>query len=180
MWPLRHLWQFFMTILMTIFDDLWYLRHWLQYWQLRTWFHDNLCYLTINCDTGQHSQFLRCFLLQEILLSSQPFLLGWWILLPFVTGSHFLLPFPWGRSATLWKLSSKWIVRYLKSICKNFWAKLPYITFNNLARRHPSFKAILTGFNHIIILLIFFTKEIKLQDCWSKVFEIDLSDDKSL
>ena len=32
-------WQFFMTI----FDDLWYLRHWLQYWQLRTWFHDNLC-----------------------------------------------------------------------------------------------------------------------------------------
>ena len=49
-------WQF----LMTIFDDLWYLRHWLQYWQLRTWFHDNLCYLTINCDTGQHSQFLQC------------------------------------------------------------------------------------------------------------------------
>ena len=40
--------------------DLWYLRHWLQYWQLRTCFHDNLCYLTINCDTGQHSQFLRC------------------------------------------------------------------------------------------------------------------------
>ena len=29
--------------------------------QLRTWFNDNLCYLTINCDTGQHSQFLRCF-----------------------------------------------------------------------------------------------------------------------
>ena len=123
---------------------------------------------------------LWSFLLQEILFSSQPFLLGWWILLPFVTGSHFLLPFPWGRSATLWKLSSKWIVRYLKSICKDFWAKLPYITFNNLARRHPSFKAILTGFNHIIILLIFFTKEIKLQDCWSKVFEIDLSDDNSL
>ena len=42
--------------------DLWHLRHWLQYWQLRTWIHDNLCYLTINCDTGQHSQFLRCFL----------------------------------------------------------------------------------------------------------------------
>ena len=41
--------------------NLWYLRHWLQYWQLRTWNHDNLCYLTINCDTGQHSQFLRCF-----------------------------------------------------------------------------------------------------------------------
>ena len=70
-------WQFLMTnfddnfwwhFLMTIFDDLfstcdfWYLRHWLQYWQLRTWFHDNLCYLTINCDTGQHSQFLRFFI----------------------------------------------------------------------------------------------------------------------
>ena len=40
--------------------DLWHLRHWLQFWQLRTWIHDNLCYLTLNCDTGQHSQFLRC------------------------------------------------------------------------------------------------------------------------
>ena len=28
---------------------------------MRTWIHDNLCYVTINCDTGQHSQFLRCF-----------------------------------------------------------------------------------------------------------------------
>ena len=36
------------------------LRHWLQFWQLRTWIHDNLCYLTIKSDTGQHSQFLRC------------------------------------------------------------------------------------------------------------------------
>ena len=27
----------------------------------RTWIHDNLCYLKINCDTGQHSHFLRCF-----------------------------------------------------------------------------------------------------------------------
>ena len=43
--------------------DLWHLRHWLQFWQLRTWIHDNLCYLTINCDTGQHSQFLRCLIL---------------------------------------------------------------------------------------------------------------------
>ena len=41
--------------------DLWHLRHWIQFWQLRTWIHDNICYLTINCDTGQHSQFLRCF-----------------------------------------------------------------------------------------------------------------------
>ena len=43
------------------FAMLWHLRHWLQYRQLRTWIHDNLCYLTINCDTGQHLQFLRCF-----------------------------------------------------------------------------------------------------------------------
>ena len=42
--------------------DLWHLRHWLQFWQLRTWMHDNLWYQTINCDTGQHSQFLRCSL----------------------------------------------------------------------------------------------------------------------
>ena len=28
---------------------------------MRTWIHDNLCDLTINCDTGQNSQFLRCF-----------------------------------------------------------------------------------------------------------------------
>ena len=32
-----------------------YLRHWLQFWQLRTWIHDNLCDLTIKSDTGQHS-----------------------------------------------------------------------------------------------------------------------------
>ena len=41
--------------------DLWHLRHWLQFWQLRTWIHGNLCYLTIKSDTGQHSQFLQCF-----------------------------------------------------------------------------------------------------------------------
>ena len=42
--------------------DLWHLRHWLQLWQLRSWIHDNLCYLTIKSDTGRHRQFLRCFL----------------------------------------------------------------------------------------------------------------------
>ena len=42
--------------------DVWPLRHWLQFWQLRTWIHDSLCDLTIKSDTGQHSQFLRCFL----------------------------------------------------------------------------------------------------------------------
>ena len=45
------------------FAMLWHLRHRLQYRELRTWIHDNLCYLTINCDTGQHSQFLRCLFL---------------------------------------------------------------------------------------------------------------------
>ena len=41
--------------------DLWHLRHWIQYWQLRTWIDDDHCYLPINCDTWQHSRFLRCF-----------------------------------------------------------------------------------------------------------------------
>ena len=50
--------------------DLWHLRHWLQLWQLRIWIHDNLSELTINCDTGQHSQFLQCFLLFLIFLIS--------------------------------------------------------------------------------------------------------------
>ena len=36
---------------------LWFLRHWLQFWQLRTWIYDNLCDLTIKSDTGQHFQF---------------------------------------------------------------------------------------------------------------------------
>ena len=39
---------------------MWHLRHWLQFWQSKTWIHDNLCYLTIKSDTGQHSQFLQC------------------------------------------------------------------------------------------------------------------------
>ena len=30
-------------------------------WQLRTWINENLCYLKIKSDTGQHSQFLWCF-----------------------------------------------------------------------------------------------------------------------
>ena len=69
-----HFWsQLLMTIsydyfwlFLTIFDNfdsfwkfwkdspggLWHwLRHWLQFWQLRTWIHDNHCYMTINCDT---------------------------------------------------------------------------------------------------------------------------------
>ena len=41
--------------------DLWHLRHWLQFWQLRTWIHENLCYLTIKSDSGQHSQYCNVF-----------------------------------------------------------------------------------------------------------------------
>ena len=41
--------------------------------QLRTWIHDNPCYLTINCDTGQHSQFLQIFI-SEYTLSDMS---GW-------------------------------------------------------------------------------------------------------
>ena len=80
LWPLRHLFRVMRRHDMTKKNDkdkykdkdilrtpqsnprnLWHLRHWLQFWQLRTWIHDNLCDLTINCHTGQHSQFLRCF-----------------------------------------------------------------------------------------------------------------------
>ena len=40
--------------------ELWHLRHWLQFWQLRTWIHHNLCDLPFRSDTGQYLQFLRC------------------------------------------------------------------------------------------------------------------------
>ena len=42
--------------------DLWHLRHWLQFCQLRTWNHDNLCDPTFKSDTGENSQFLQCFI----------------------------------------------------------------------------------------------------------------------
>ena len=41
--------------------DLSHLRHWSQFWQLRTWFYNNLCCLTIKSNTGQHLQLLQCF-----------------------------------------------------------------------------------------------------------------------
>ena len=63
--------------------DLWHLRHWLQFWQLRTWIHDIFCYMTINCDTGQHSQFLRCFRLEfSSYLPTTIIIIFWWILHP--------------------------------------------------------------------------------------------------
>ena len=42
------------------------MRHCLHFWQLRTWIHDHLCNLTIMSDTGQHSQFLRCFIIRSL------------------------------------------------------------------------------------------------------------------
>ena len=80
-WQFWHLWTIFdnveffgnflyihnfLTILDNFYNDngnprgFWPLRHWLQFWQLRTWIHDSLCDLTIKSDTGQHLQFLRC------------------------------------------------------------------------------------------------------------------------
>ena len=47
------------TMMNTYEIEVWNCCH---YRQLRTWVHDNHCYLTIKSDTGQHSQFLRCFL----------------------------------------------------------------------------------------------------------------------
>ena len=53
--------NFWWTFLMKIFDDnscddsdnrdLWHLRHLLQYWQLRTWIHDNHGDLAVKSDT---------------------------------------------------------------------------------------------------------------------------------
>ena len=39
--------------------------------QLRTWIHYNNCDLTIKSDTGQHLQFLRCFLKKKISWNSE-------------------------------------------------------------------------------------------------------------
>ena len=50
-WPTERQWQWQRQLQRQI-SDLWYLRHWLQFWQLRTWIHVNLCYMTIKSDTG--------------------------------------------------------------------------------------------------------------------------------
>ena len=46
--------------------DLWHLIHCLHFWQVRTWF------MTIESDTGQHLQFLRCFI-QAVVIQYQIF-----------------------------------------------------------------------------------------------------------
>ena len=37
------------------FAMLWHLRHWLQYWQLRTWIYDNLWHLIVTLDSIHNS-----------------------------------------------------------------------------------------------------------------------------
>ena len=55
-WPTKKQWQ-----KQTQTQRQWH-RHWQRkFWWLRTWIHDNLCFLIIKSDTGQHSQFLRSF-----------------------------------------------------------------------------------------------------------------------
>ena len=41
--------------------SLWFLNSSNSLTFLNSWIRDSLCYLTIKSDTGQHSQFLRCF-----------------------------------------------------------------------------------------------------------------------
>ena len=83
LWPLWHLFRVMRWPDLTKknFAMLWHLRHWLQYRQLRTWIHDNLCYLTINCDTGQHSQFLRCFHTRVFFGYQLVFILNIWFII---------------------------------------------------------------------------------------------------
>ena len=52
--------------------DLWHLRHWLQFWQLRTWIHDNFVtwQLRVTLDSIRHS----CDVLNLVNIISQP---GW-------------------------------------------------------------------------------------------------------
>ena len=56
--------------ILTIPNDLWHLRDWLQFWQLRPWIHYNFCHLT-KSDTGQHLQFLQC-LVQGVCFYAPP------------------------------------------------------------------------------------------------------------
>ena len=71
------------------FGDLWHVRHWLQFWHLRTWIRDNNCYLTINSDSGQHSQFSQCFIVGLPLLCHH---LSWIFKIQF---SQVVLPHNW-------------------------------------------------------------------------------------
>ena len=88
-WPDRKIWKKFGTFLEPFWiffgtndtdnpRDLWHLRHWLQFWQLRPWIHDDLCYLTIKSDTGQHLKFLQC-LGEQSKCHVLGYSFSWWI-----------------------------------------------------------------------------------------------------
>ena len=96
------------------------MRHWLQFWQLRTWIHDNLCNLTINYDNEQHSQFLRCLTLTSHLLKGMPsnFLLTFHINTNFKRQSHNYPKFPKVKTHNnFWK---QILTRRINLFCWNF------------------------------------------------------------
>ena len=74
--------------------NLWHLRCWLQFWQLRIWTHDDICYPTIKSETALH---WTAFAM--------------WIF----TGCHISLNvfcFHYGRSRSLWKEGkNSWICK---------------------------------------------------------------------
>ena len=53
-------WQFWSFFIISTM-----MKQWLNFLQFRTWIDENLYYLTIKSDSGQHSQFLRCLHFQE-------------------------------------------------------------------------------------------------------------------
>ena len=59
--------------------DLWHLIHLLQFWQLRTWIHDNFCYMTITSDSGTAFAILVMFFAKTGLSGSSI----WWCWLVF-------------------------------------------------------------------------------------------------
>ena len=74
--PLCRLWDIWSKYEIEVWN-CWHFR------RLRTWVHDNHCNLGIKSDTGQHSQFLRCFYWQW----HQHIVIDWcWLLLIDVDG----------------------------------------------------------------------------------------------
>ena len=53
--------NFYSFVSLTILDNFDNDNPRFQFWQSRTWSHDNLCDLTIKSDAGEHTQFLQCF-----------------------------------------------------------------------------------------------------------------------
>ena len=115
--------------------DLWHLRHWLQFWQLRTWIHDNLCCLTIKSDIGQHSQFLRCFFDKIHLIWWGP---GWCCPMPIALVSTLLSNsfLSDGQAVEVrWGLSFSHSVIILQSLLCNLLVAVPAMHFANVAQQ---------------------------------------------